>query len=33
MAKQWIAYIQINGEETSDYYIRNFEVTDLQYYY
>ena len=31
MANQWIAYIQINGEETSDYYISNFEVTDLQY--
>lgn len=31
MANTWTAYIQVNGEETSDYYINDFEITETQY--
>lgn len=31
MNYEWTAYIQINGEETSDYYINEFEVSEEQY--
>lgn len=31
MSKKWTAYIQINGEETSDYYVNEFDVSEEQY--